>query len=856
MESIKIESKFINEDDAKTKATETLKQIFDQKLFNNETIKSVIKQIQTYENQNNIEVFNRIEQTISTAQLSIVKIKDILQSLIEVELLNKKTEKKWFDLTNNLNSYDRNLDKLMICNRNISLLKKNLNMYFKNIVDNQVVELKNLMQNDSNIVYVYKNVRYLSYLRNMFLDKIKTANRSDKLNNVGDHLMPVFNLKIEFFEIFYNYFRNTIELAETKPQFLVKLLRLVEEDEEFTLSIASQLAIDSSIKKKMDNYYSNYNNRNSVINVNSNSNTTNVFKYANNTTNSNQIKRAALISDIRESMIQKEDTDAICDIFLLEKIVFFIDEGFKEEFKEKTSINLVLDTTIKYAKQLVKVNKYVVPCFPPKYDILNVYKTIYLDEICKLVQPFITNINLDNSADFILLSRWLDQFNEELKQIGVDINTLDIYGNINYILSIFCEYVGKLFDDSVKVIINKNKEDKQSIFNQSINKKIDPENIVSYYASDVFQCVYNIVDTLSGDVKGMMMLQMNSFLCSKLIEMERSYRQNVFNLNNPNQILLACVYLLDADNCIEEFPSYKHKLKSVITEDLHANLKATLNNLNKEYLESIKISSYKIIELMFYDIELNYLSNMFSSKWNKELLNNTFEYFRNYFKSLVKIFNNNSILIAIIKAFINSFLIYYIEEIIHSVRSIFKNERNKNRESWPIFNYKLNYIKSFEESLSIGINNNNTESINLYIPKDAKNKKYPFPVKTIEDKWKNPNLKKIKDLLELDMKVFNLFLDSFKENSLNPFSKSIELRLDNYVQGFSDKFSTIVKVVSSEDIENLNQVVRVNYKEYFVTNRDSDNHTEGDALLDALLFLRQIKVSDDLRKMCFNSFRN
>ena len=47
----------------------------------------------------------------------------------------------------------------------------------------------------------------------------------------------------EFFNKFWKYFDNVVELSIKKPEFLVKLLRLVEEDADYMKALRNQFSI-------------------------------------------------------------------------------------------------------------------------------------------------------------------------------------------------------------------------------------------------------------------------------------------------------------------------------------------------------------------------------------------------------------------------------------------------------------------------------------------------------------------------------------------------------------------------------------------------------------------------------------
>ena len=78
----------------------------------------------------------------------------------------------------------------------------NLEMYVK--VQDEVKELRRLLKEDkyTNLTLVYKKIRYFEYIRSALIEKLKKETRSEKLNNLADHLLCVQEFSNEFFEEF------------------------------------------------------------------------------------------------------------------------------------------------------------------------------------------------------------------------------------------------------------------------------------------------------------------------------------------------------------------------------------------------------------------------------------------------------------------------------------------------------------------------------------------------------------------------------------------------------------------------------------------------------------------------------
>ena len=242
MDYLKIPSHFEDEKDSRKKAKITLSQIFENKMLNIDTIKSIISQFQKNENQNSIEVFNKIERNINESDVSIKKIGDVISHTEEVISKYQEFFNNWEKITKPLNEYGEDLENLMLSKKNVSMMRQNLNIYVR--IREQVKDLRDLINtNSSNVVIVYKQIRYLGYLRRALLEKIEKSSsmtKTDKLDNLKEHLKCVEEFENEFEDKFWNYFDSILIYAQEKPEFLVKLLRLIEEDEEYMKNIQLQ----------------------------------------------------------------------------------------------------------------------------------------------------------------------------------------------------------------------------------------------------------------------------------------------------------------------------------------------------------------------------------------------------------------------------------------------------------------------------------------------------------------------------------------------------------------------------------------------------------------------------------------
>lgn len=116
------------------------------------------------------------------------------------------------------------------------------------------------------------------------------------------------------------------------------------------------------------------------------------------------------------------------------KLKDYTKDKFDTSLFAKTSLEQILDITIKLAEDLYIIKDKLVQIFPPKYNIFDRYYIEYQDNIFNALYPFVKDENEknleDNKGDLILLAKWLDKYETILRKVGIDINACEIGGVI------------------------------------------------------------------------------------------------------------------------------------------------------------------------------------------------------------------------------------------------------------------------------------------------------------------------------------------------------------------------------------------------------------------------------------------
>jgi exocyst complex component 3 len=802
-----------NEEDAHKKAKETLVKLFDDKMLTIDNIKSLINDFHKVANQSSIEVFNKIEHNITELDSSLKSIDQIISNMQETSTKHQKFFSSWKKITMPLNEYGEDLEKLMLAKKNVSLMFNNLEMYVK--VQDEIKEMRRLMQEDkySNLTLVYKKIRYFEYIRIALIEKLKKEARSEKLNNLAEHLLCVQQFSNEFFDEFWSYFKDAYIICQTRPEFIVKCVRLIEEDKNYLNSIKKVFKIYNSPEEK--------------------------FRGINESLKTDKSK-------VRDTTMVAEEEEENLPQTLLDKLPYLIKEDFNNRFTAKNNREETLEETLKMVNELYIIYTKVVPCFPPHYDIFNVYKKAYLENIQLQLKSYLNQEELENSPGLLIpIAHWLSQFGEGLQKVGVDIFETELAGDITYYMHYFYEHINEVLNSNLNTVLKKDAQDKNKL---KTAKNIDLGNIQSYYATDVYNAITNVIDLLSGDFKGQLLFQIINQIFAKLEQLIKASDENIKKSEN---LIVACVYVNDANKCLEQFPKFKKKIKSLLPKDLYKHVKLSYINSNPGvlslYNNNIRNGCQKIIELMIREVESKTLNKMFTSEWNDEVLEDIFGTFKEYFnKGFVKILKSQNNLLILVRSFIDSFVWYYVEEIMHSVRSLNRKILVNFKDS-ALVNYQFKYLtmnenelvykkkkkkeKEKEENEIVDLNqlskidNNNEAQIQEF-------KKYSFPVKKFKDSDKTINSREVINRMLRDKEIFSDFLYGFSDETTTPFSNKFSETLgSNYIKNFENKFDIMINVTKCKNQNDIKEKI-IQLKEHYYGN-------DGKALSEALLYIRE-----------------
>ncbi len=121
-------------------------------------------------------------------------------------------------------------------------------------------------------------------------------------------------------------------------------------------------------------------------------------------------KEVAASANPKVAEFMKGTNDPLVERALIE-IQKSVSDRFSSALEGKVKVEDVIDACENILNDLPMIKDYVVPCFPPYFNIFEFYKSEYLERIEKSILPFIPKSEADAKIDpgiLVVLVSWLD----------------------------------------------------------------------------------------------------------------------------------------------------------------------------------------------------------------------------------------------------------------------------------------------------------------------------------------------------------------------------------------------------------------------------------------------------------------
>ncbi|TFK71372.1 exocyst complex component Sec6 [Pluteus cervinus] len=497
-------------------------------------------------------------------------------------------------------------------------------------MENRLDALEDMLESDSrdilgpapNILMIHYQLNQLEGFRNQTMHQAKTASANSReiLNRRFERLNNVIE---GFDQYFTGLARNVVNLVqEGRKDVVVKLIKIAEiEGKEDEKAIAIRLVkraakLDASSKFK------------------------------------SMQANARVLKHYRSKM-----TKAIIDS---------IHDMFDQAFDENDPITF-LNNIGWFYEDIIRIERHVVPCFPPEYDIYSLFIREYHKTLNDIIKKIVSS---DPDASVILvLFDWLKQYKKDMKQLNVPPELMEpalLDGKESTLIEDYLQIIVKKLDEWVANLM---KTEVGEFTKREEPPEVDSDGMYGTQGAIIlFQMVNQQVDLATESGQG-------SILARVIEEVNRAMRgvQDQWvkvleaefkkHVEKPEEaaggLVDYCIALANDQIKSADFAeALLGRLEQMVSEKYRVTITERLNDAIDGYLDVAKKCTQTLIDLIFNDVKPA-TKGLFTPPWYEGSTNQIVETMKDYMGDFQN-YLNPTLLDILVDDLLDTFLVIYL----------------------------------------------------------------------------------------------------------------------------------------------------------------------------------------------------
>ena len=318
-------------------------------------------------------------------------------------------------------------------------------------------------------------------------------------------------------------------------------------------------------------------------------------------------------------------------------------------------------------QDIIRIEEEVVPCFPPSYDIYNLYIREYHKSLNETIKKLVAE---EPEATVILqLHAWMKDYRKNMKELQVPPDLLEpplLDGKDQ-----------SLIDDYLSLIVRKLDEWSANLMKTEIKEfttreqppELDADGMYGMQGAVImFQMVNQQVDLAADSGQGAILtrvvedcnrvMRQTQMQWIKIVEAE--YKKQV---EKPEEALGGLVeYIIalanDQIKCADYAEALAARLEPMVSEKYKVVITERLNDAIDGYLDVAKKCTQTLIDLIFNDLKPA-TKQLFAATWYDGIMRQIVETIRDYMSDY-QAYLNSSILDLLVEDLLDAFLITYL----------------------------------------------------------------------------------------------------------------------------------------------------------------------------------------------------
>ncbi|KAF9266922.1 exocyst complex component Sec6 [Marasmius fiardii PR-910] len=356
------------------------------------------------------------------------------------------------------------------------------------------------------------------------------------------------------------------------------------------------------------------------------------------------------------------------------KIVRAISDSIKDEFEEaykrdEQNPTDFLNNLGWIYQDIIRIEKDVVPCFPPDYNIYSHYIREYHKALNSTIKRLVASEPGANV--FLVLFEWLKQYKKDMKELNVPPELLEP--------PLLDGKEQSLIEDYLQVIVNKLDEWSANLMKTELEefslRKDSPETDADgLYVSQggapiMFQMVNQQVDLAMESGQGAILARvvgetqrvMRGMQEQWVKQVDLEYKKYIEKPEDAPPGLPDYLMTLanDQHKSAEYAEALLARLEPLVSEKYRVPINQHLNDAIDGYLDVAKKCTQTMIKVIFNDVKPA-TKNLFQAAWYDGVMGQIVETMRDYVTNDYQVYLNPSLVEDLIEDLVDEFLLIYL----------------------------------------------------------------------------------------------------------------------------------------------------------------------------------------------------
>eukprot|EP00347_Sterkiella_histriomuscorum_P001774 403370734 len=765
--------RFKSEEEAKKAAREHLKSIVKSRL-NYQSLQFLREENELKKEEVDKELLFNIEKKIQDLSKSIQQLTEKEQVTKEIRFKIEAIRDIWQSSCGKFTDISEDVDELLITKRHVERVASMLQNFLN--IGEKVEELQRQLGDEDALFSVYKKIKIMNFMRMSFLKRIEeqaggsksqrdrkegddmdedngldlNKNQQEKLRKIKEHFRAVGDLEKQFQKIIFDQFTDAHELAKKDPSLLVKILRIIENEEITNQSLKEKLVQQQEEEMKHQ------------IDLPRDTSITPAMIQRQKTKRDQKNEKQQQIFDKMDEQNKQDSLKERCMNLLRQSIKSKANEFYLELTGETNQKQFML--TLKQSEALMQDLKYViktvVPCFPPHYEIFkfyfDAYKRVFMDRIDSYMSQMDALLSQDPEI-ILVFNSFVQTCQSILNELG---HQDEVFVNLQFRLEEFypkfMEHAEEKFYERMQRILDEQKNQENEIIELIQMKKKKGIKYETTFNQDIYEFMDTQLDVIQESLKGEKLLEFMKRMLDVLVSLVAHIVEKSLNFEpkKKSEMVTLLIRMNDLTKVINDYEKFKERSIKLCGDQLLERVENVFDDYFRELIASAnQITEVIALYVIKSEIEQDLLIQFFTIEWKdnaNQLLEEVLQCAHSYLIDIQKMAIEERFASKVAESLFCLLIDSYIERFIIAV-----NQRFKLR--LPIDKALLDYIYS-----------------NSKLKK--KNKDKLIHTKMLLD-FKQKDMDQILfEQFQADIKQFEIFRETYKEEIMqNRFVKKIQL---------------------------------------------------------------------------------